>query len=86
MKRKIELERVYEHPIDRVWFALTDSIGVGLAYQSKIGMSEFDDYADLFAEDGGFDIPASMKLESIDAMVVTDCMAEVHGAPIRGAP
>jgi long-chain fatty acid transport protein len=24
-------------------------------------MSEFDDYADLFAEDGGFDIPASTK-------------------------
>jgi long-chain fatty acid transport protein len=25
-------------------------------------MSEFDDYADLFAEDGGFDIPSSIKL------------------------
>ena len=45
-----------------VWFAISDSVSAGLAYQSKISMSEFDDYADLFAEDGGFDIPASTKI------------------------
>jgi long-chain fatty acid transport protein len=33
----------------------------GLAYQSKISMSEFDDYADLFAQRGGFDIPSTIK-------------------------
>ena len=44
-----------------LWWALGDSVSVGLAYQSKIGMSEFDDYADLFAEKGGFDIPSSLK-------------------------
>lgn len=44
-----------------IWWALADSVSVGLAYQSKIGMSEFDDYADLFAEQGGFDIPSSLK-------------------------
>ena len=38
----------------------TDSAS-GLAYQSKMSMDEFDDYSDLFAEQGGFDIPASIK-------------------------
>lgn len=36
-------------------------VSMGLSYTSKIGMSELDDYSDLFAEDGGFDIPASTK-------------------------
>ncbi|MBW1768415.1 MAG: outer membrane protein transport protein [Deltaproteobacteria bacterium] len=38
--------------------------GVTLAasYQSKMSMSEFDDYAGLFAEEGGFDIPATATL------------------------
>ncbi|MFZ9051681.1 MAG: OmpP1/FadL family transporter [Woeseiaceae bacterium] len=44
-----------------LWWAIADSVSVGLSYQSKIGMSEFDDYADLFAEQGGFDIPSSLK-------------------------
>ena len=38
-----------------------DKVGFGLAYQSVISMDEFGDYADLFAEDGGFDIPSSIK-------------------------
>jgi long-chain fatty acid transport protein len=41
--------------------AVSDKVSVGLSYQSKLSMSEFDDYADLFAEDGGFDIPADLK-------------------------
>jgi long-chain fatty acid transport protein len=45
-----------------VWFAMGDSVSAGLAYQSKMSMSEFSDYSDLFAEGGGFDIPASTKL------------------------
>ena len=44
-----------------IWWGISESVSVGLAYQSKMSMSEFDDYADLFAEDGGFDIPASIK-------------------------
>ncbi len=44
-----------------VWWQLNDTASVGLAYQSEIAMSEFDDYSDLFAEDGGFDIPSSLK-------------------------
>lgn len=38
---------------------LSDMISVGAAYQSRTFMGEFEEYAGLFAEDGGFDIPAS---------------------------
>lgn len=44
-----------------IWFGISDSVSVGLAYQSKMSMGEFDDYADLYAEAGGFDIPSSIK-------------------------
>jgi long-chain fatty acid transport protein len=44
-----------------IWWGLSDAISIGLAYQSKMSMSEFDDYSDLYAEAGGFDIPASTK-------------------------
>ncbi|MGB5333413.1 MAG: outer membrane protein transport protein [Woeseiaceae bacterium] len=44
-----------------IWAGLSDTVSVGLSYQSKILMGEFDDYADLFAEDGDFDIPSSIK-------------------------
>jgi len=39
----------------------TETFSFGVSYQSKISMSEFDDYADLFAQDGGFDIPSTLK-------------------------
>lgn len=45
-----------------IWFGLSETVSAGLAYQSRIYMSEFDDYADLFAEAGDFDIPSSMKI------------------------
>lgn len=38
---------------------LTRRFSVGVAWQSEIRMSEFDDYAGLFAGDGDFDIPAA---------------------------
>lgn len=41
---------------------LSDTVSFAAMYQTKIGMSEFDTYADLFAEDGGFDIPANAKI------------------------
>lgn len=44
-----------------VWWGISDAVGVGLSYQSTMSMSDFDDYADLYAEAGGFDIPASLK-------------------------
>jgi long-chain fatty acid transport protein len=43
-----------------IWSA-SDRVALSLAYQSKISMGEFDDYSDLFAEAGGFDIPASAR-------------------------
>ena len=42
------------------WLA-SDKVSLGLSYQSKIWMNEFDDYADLFADDGDMDIPADLK-------------------------
>ncbi|MBT8060515.1 MAG: outer membrane protein transport protein [Gammaproteobacteria bacterium] len=41
---------------------LSERVSFGIMYQSKIWMSEFDDYADLFAEQGDFDIPADLKV------------------------
>jgi len=38
------------------------AVTLGASYQSKLSMSEFDDYAGLFAEKGGFDIPATATL------------------------
>jgi long-chain fatty acid transport protein len=40
---------------------LTDNVTVGAAYASKIN-GEFDKYDYLFAEDGGFDIPANWNI------------------------
>ena len=36
------------------------SLDLGISYRSKMYMDEFDDYADLFAEDGDFDIPSTL--------------------------
>jgi len=38
---------------------LAPSCDFGLTYQTKTKMSEFDKYKGLFAEEGGFDIPAN---------------------------
>ena len=38
---------------------LTSNFSVGLSWQSEIGMAEFSDYAGLFADRGGFDIPSN---------------------------
>jgi len=38
---------------------LTDNFSIGLTYQSKVYMGKFKEYAGLFAEQGGFDIPSS---------------------------
>jgi long-chain fatty acid transport protein len=39
----------------------SESFSYGLAYQSTLSMSDFDDYSDLYAESGGFDIPSTIK-------------------------
>ncbi len=40
---------------------LRDQLNVGVSYQSKLWMSDFDDYEGLFAKGGDFDIPASFN-------------------------
>jgi long-chain fatty acid transport protein len=55
-----------------IWWGITDRFSLGLAYQSKMSMSEFDDYSDLFAEAGGFDIPSSIKAGI--SIMATDAM------------
>ncbi|MCU7959328.1 MAG: outer membrane protein transport protein [gamma proteobacterium symbiont of Bathyaustriella thionipta] len=42
--------------------ALMDGLRIGASYQSKIYMSEFDDYADMLANDGDMDIPATATI------------------------
>ena len=41
---------------------LNDMWAFGAMYQSKIRMTDFDDYSDLFADGGSFDIPADLKV------------------------
>ena len=42
--------------------ALSDNFRIGAAYQPSINMSEFDEYAGLFAEQGDFDIPSNYTI------------------------
>ena len=44
-----------------LWWGISERLSIGLSYQSRIEMSEFDDYSDLFARGGSFDTPASTK-------------------------
>ncbi|TVT59491.1 MAG: long-chain fatty acid transporter [Sedimenticola thiotaurini] len=41
---------------------VSDTVTLGATYQTKTRMSEFDDYAGLFAEQGDFDIPENYAL------------------------
>ncbi|NOQ89439.1 MAG: hypothetical protein GQ549_00670 [Gammaproteobacteria bacterium] len=41
---------------------VSDGVRVGVSYQSKVKMDEFDKYAGLFANGGNFDIPATYTL------------------------
>jgi long-chain fatty acid transport protein len=40
---------------------LNEKVSMGLSYQTKIFMSDFKEYRDLFAEQGDMDIPPSLK-------------------------
>lgn len=39
-----------------------EQLKIGASYQTKIWMTNFDDYKGLFAEEGNFDVPANMDL------------------------
>lgn len=41
---------------------VSDGIRLGVSYQSKISMTEFDEYKGLFAEGGDFDIPSTYNI------------------------
>ncbi len=41
---------------------VADGVRVGISYQSKISMGDFNEYKGLFAEDGDFDIPSTYTL------------------------
>ncbi len=41
---------------------VTDNFALAASYQTKISMSEFDEYAGLFAEKGNFDVPSTWTL------------------------
>lgn len=41
---------------------IADGFRLGVSYQSKINMSEFDEYKGLFAEGGDFDIPSTYSV------------------------
>lgn len=54
--------------------SIGEKVKVGAFYQSKISTGRFKDYAGLFAENGGFDIPASWgfgaSVKATDALTV----------------
>jgi len=41
---------------------ITETVSFAASYQTKINMGKFDDYSDLYAEGGGFDIPPALKV------------------------
>jgi len=48
----------YGASVGALW-NVTDMFSIAAAYTTKMSMGEFGDYADLFAEGGGFDIPST---------------------------
>jgi long-chain fatty acid transport protein len=45
------------------WYGeVTDQLALGISYRTKMWMTDFDDYAGLFANGGDFDIPAMFNL------------------------
>ena len=44
-----------------VQWDVSEKVALAASYQTKMSMGKFDKYSDLFAEHGGFDIPAAIK-------------------------
>lgn len=51
----------YGYGLSAGMWAGSDAFGFGLSYQTKMSMGEFDKYSDLYAQNGGFDIPSTLK-------------------------
>jgi len=43
-------------------YKVSDALDIAVSYQSKIDMSELEDYAGLFADGGDFDIPSNLTI------------------------
>lgn len=71
---------------------LNDQFSVGASYSPKINMSEFDEYAGLFAGAGGFDIPENytlgMSFQATPAVTVALDYSRINygGIPSIGNP
>ena len=66
---------------------VSDGVRVGVSYQSKVKMDEFDKYAGLFAQGGNFDIPASYTLGvSFDVGSSGVIVADVQEIKYSGIP
>ncbi len=61
---------------------LRPDLQIGVAFSPEVQMSELDSYAGLFAEEGGFDIPASVSAgvayEPVNALTLTLDYQRIH--------
>jgi len=66
---------------------VADSLILGASYQSKIYMSEFDDYSGLFAEGGDFDVPATATIglawNATDTSVVALDVQQIYYSDVK---
>ncbi len=66
---------------------LSEKFSLGLSWQSKIYMDEFDDYAGLFAEQGDFDIPSNwtvgFALKPTPAVTVAFDVQQIYYSDIK---
>jgi len=66
---------------------LTDMLTMGATYQPKTKMSKFSKYAGLFAEQGGFDVPASYGFGiAVKATPATTIAADYEVIQYSGVP
>jgi long-chain fatty acid transport protein len=71
---------------------VTDAVTLGLTYQSKFNMGNFDKYRGLFAQNGGFDIPetygAGIAFKATPALTLAGDIQRINygGVPSVGRP
>ena len=68
-------------------YDVSDDFSFGLSYQTEQAMSEFDDYAGLFAEGGDFDLPATYTVGiAYDIAEDMTFMVDYQGILYEGVP
>ncbi|MDE2419364.1 MAG: outer membrane protein transport protein [Burkholderiales bacterium] len=66
---------------------VSDALNIGVSYSPKIAMSKFSQYAGLFAEAGGFDIPANLTVGfSFQATPEVTIAADYQSIKYSGVP